>query len=93
MVLKAVTLVLKIVFDRDKKINNNLHYTNRGGSIMEMLVKELAKPLLRRVGSMIAGSLVSIGFATEQAVAFETALIATLMLSVDLVLSHMDRKK
>lgn len=60
---------------------------------MEMLVKELAKPLLRRVGSMIAGSLVSIGFATEQAVAFETALIATLMLTVDLVLSHMDRKK
>lgn len=61
--------------------------------MMQFVLKELAKPLLRRLGSMIAGSLVSIGIATEQAVAFETALIAVGMLSVDLVLSHMDRKK
>jgi hypothetical protein len=93
MVLKTFTLVLKIVFDLSKKSNNNSHYTNLGDSIMEMLVKELAKPLLRRVGSMIAGALVSIGFATEQAVAFETAAIALLMVTCDLVLSHMDRKK
>lgn len=60
---------------------------------METLVKELAKPLLRRLGSMLAGALVSVGFATEEAVAFETALLALTMLGIDLVLSHMDRKK
>lgn len=60
---------------------------------MELLVKELAKPLLRRVGSIIAGSLVSIGFATEQAVDFETALLALGMICIDLVLSHMSRAK
>lgn len=93
MVLKTIEVVIKIVFDRRKKINNNSHYANLGGSMMQFVLKELAKPLLRRLGSMIAGSLVSIGIATEQAVAFETALIAVGMLSVDLVLSHMDRKK
>jgi hypothetical protein len=93
MVLKLIEVVVKIVFDRQEKINNNSHYTNLGGSKMGILVKELVKPLLRRLGSLIAGALVSIGFATEQAVAFETALIALLMLTVDLVLSHMDRKK
>ena len=60
---------------------------------MEMLVKELAKPLLRRLGGIIAGSLVSIGFATEQAVDFETALLALGMICIDLVLSHRSRAK
>lgn len=93
MVLKTIEVVIKIVFDRRKKITNNSHYANLGGSIMETLVKELAKPLLRRLGSMLAGALVSVGFATEEAVAFETALLALTMLGIDLVLSHMDRKK
>jgi hypothetical protein len=52
---------------------------------------ELAKPIIRRMGSMIAGGLIGAGIIEDQAVQVEQLLTALLLLTVDLVVSHMDR--
>lgn len=52
---------------------------------------ELAKPIIRRVGSMIAGGLIGVGIIEDQALQVEQLLTALLLLTIDLVVSHVDR--
>lgn len=90
MVLK---LLLKIMFDSEKKINNNSHYRNMGVTIMEFVLSQLAKPILRRLGTAIGASLLTFGYTQEAAVNLETAVTGLGLVLIDLVLSYKDRKK
>jgi hypothetical protein len=90
MVLK---LLLKIMFDSDKKINNNSHYRIMGVTIMEFMLSQLGKPILRRLGTAMGASLLTLGYAQESAVNFETAFTSLGLILIDLVLSYKDRKK
>jgi hypothetical protein len=90
MVLK---LLLKIMFDSDKKINNNSHYPNMGVRMMEFILSQLAKPILRRLGTAIGTSLLTFGYTQEAAVELETAFTSLALILVDLFLSYKDRKK
>lgn len=58
----------------------------------KFLFKELLKPTLRRLGSMIAGGLITLGVATEAANAIETGAIAAIAVLADLLMSHWERK-
>lgn len=93
MVLKTIEVVIKIVFDRRKKINNNSHYANLGDSIMEFLLTQLAKPIIRRLGTMMSASLLTFGYTQEAAVNLETAVTSLGLILVDLVMSYKERKK
>ena len=93
MVLKTFTLVLKIVFDRQKKINNNSHYRTTGVTMMEFVLTQMAKPIVRRLGSMMGAALLTFGYTQESAVNFETALTSFALVLIDLVLSYKDRQK
>ena len=91
MVLK---ILLKIMFDTDsEKSNNNSHYQNMGVRIMEFVLRELAKPILRRLGTVLGTALLSMGYAAEQTVAVETAATSLGLILIDLVLSNRERKK
>ena len=90
MVLKVL---LKIIFDSENKINNNPHYRAMGVSIMEFILSELAKPILRRLGTVMGTALLSMGYAAEQTVAVETAVTSLGLIIIDLVLSNKERKK
>lgn len=90
MVLK---LLLKLMIDSDKKINNNSHYRRTGVTIMEFLLVQLAKPIIRRLGTMMGTALLTFGYAQNIAVNFETAFTSLALILVDLVLSYKDRKK
>lgn len=90
MVLKVL---LKIIFDSEKKFNNIHNYTKTGVSIMEFVLRELAKPILRRLGTVLGTALLSMGYAAEQTVAVETAATSLGLILIDLVLSHKERKK
>lgn len=56
------------------------------------IFKELLKPTLRRVGSMIAGGLITLGVAEEAALAIETGAIAAAAVAADLLWSYWERK-
>ena len=90
MVLK---ILMKIIFDSEKKITNNSHYRNMGETIMEFVLRELAKPIIRRLGTVLGTALLSMGYAAEQTVAVETAATSLGLILIDLVLSHKERKK
>ena len=90
MVLKVL---LKIIFDSENKINNNSHYQMLGARIMEFVLSELAKPILRRLGTVLGTALLSMGYAAEQTVAVETAVTSLGLILIDLVLSSKERKK
>jgi hypothetical protein len=90
MVLKVL---LKIIFDSQEKFTNNSHYRNTGVTIMEFILRELAKPILRRLGTVLGTALLSMGYAAEQTVAVETAAVSLGLILIDLVLSHKERKK
>lgn len=91
MVLK---ILMKIIFDSSEKDNhNNTHYTIMGVRIMEFILSELAKPILRRVGTVLGTALLSMGYAAEQTVAVETAVTSLGLILIDLVLSNKERKK
>lgn len=90
MVLK---ILMKIIFDSENKITNNSHYRIMGETIMEFVLRELAKPILRRLGTVLGTALLSMGYATEQSIAVETAATSLGLILIDLVLSHKERKK
>ena len=54
----------------------------------KFLFKELLKPTLRRLGSMIAGGLITLGVAEEAAIAIETGAIAAIAVGADLLWSY-----
>jgi hypothetical protein len=84
---------MKIIFDSQEKNNNNSHYTKTGVRMMEFILTELAKPILRRLGTVLGTSLLSMGYAAEQTVAVETAATSFGLILIDLVLSYKERKK
>jgi hypothetical protein len=90
MVLK---ILMKIIFDSQEKSYNNSHYRKTGVTIVEFVLRELAKPILRRLGTVLGTALLSMGYATEQTVAVETAATSLGLILIDLVLSHKERKK
>jgi hypothetical protein len=90
MVLK---LLLKIMFDSEEKINNNSHYRIMGVTIMEFMFSQLGKPILRRLGTAMGASLLTLGYTQEAAVNLETAFTSLGLILIDLVLSYKDRKK
>jgi hypothetical protein len=91
MVLK---ILLKIMLDsKQNKIYNNSHYTNMGVKLMEFILRELAKPILRRLGTVMGTALLSMGYAAEQSVAVETAATSLGLILIDLVLSNKERNK
>ena len=90
MVLK---ILMKIIFDSQEENNNNSHYRNTGVTIMNFVLTELAKPIIRRLGTVLGTALLSMGYAAEQTVAVETAATSLGLILIDLVLSHKERKK
>jgi predicted membrane-bound dolichyl-phosphate-mannose-protein mannosyltransferase len=60
--------------------------------LKKFILKELLKPTLRRLGSMIAGGLITLGVAEQSALAIETGVIAAVAVACDLLLSFLDRK-
>jgi hypothetical protein len=89
----VLRMLIKIMFDSENKNNNNSHYTLLGVSIMDFVLRELAKPILRRLGTVLGTALLSMGYAAEQSVAVETAATSLGLILIDLVLSHKERKK
>jgi hypothetical protein len=89
----VLKMLIKIMFDTENKINNNSNYAQTGVSIMEFVLRELAKPILRRLGTVLGTALMSMGYAAEQTVAVETAATSLGLILIDLVLSHKERKK
>jgi hypothetical protein len=65
---------------------------NRRETLKKFILKELLKPTLRRLGSMIAGGLITLGVAEQSALAIETGVIAAIAVGCDLLLSFLDRK-
>jgi len=66
--------------------------SEQGAEVHKFILKELLKPTLRRLGSMIAGGLITLGVATEAANAIETGAIAAMAVLADLIMSHWERK-
>ena len=89
----VLRMLIKIMFDTENKNNNNSHYRTMGVTIMEFVLRELAKPILRRLGTVMGTALLSMGYAAEQSVAVETAATSLGLILIDLVLSHKERKK
>jgi hypothetical protein len=89
----VLRMLIKIMFDSENKNNNNSHYRKTGVAIMEFVLRELAKPILRRLGTVLGTALLSMGYAAEQTVAVETAATSLGLILIDLVLSHKERKK
>jgi hypothetical protein len=89
----VLRMLIKIMFDSENKNNNNSNYAKTGVSIMEFVLRELAKPILRRLGTVLGTALLSMGYAAEQTVAVETAATSLGLILIDLVLSHKERKK
>lgn len=91
MVLK---ILLKIMFDTEGA-NDGRWSNSRTGVVrmLEFVLRELAKPIIRRLGTTIAASLMSLGYAIDHTVQVETALTSAGLVLIDLLLSHKDRKK
>ena len=89
----VLRMLIKIMFDTENKNNNNSNYRRTGVTIMEFVLRELAKPILRRLGTVLGTALLSMGYAAEQTVAVETAATSLGLILIDLVLSHKERKK
>lgn len=61
--------------------------------MLSTVLTELLMPLVRRLGSMGAGALVAYGATTQNAAVFEEAAIAAGLVAIDLLVSHLNRKK
>jgi hypothetical protein len=59
--------------------------------MLKFVLKELAKPIIRRIGSLLAGALVGLGVANPQAAELQQYITAASLLVIDLVLSYMER--
>lgn len=89
MVLK---MLIKIMFDTENKSNDNYFHMKMGVKMMEFILRELAKPILRRLGTTMASALLAFGYAADQVVAVETAVTGALLVIIDLILSNRSRK-
>lgn len=60
---------------------------------MEFVLTQLAKPILRRLGTAIGSALLALGYTQEAALSLETAFTSLALVIVDLVLSYKERKR
>lgn len=60
--------------------------------MLDKLVQEFVKPMLRRVGSMVAGAILVLGATPGQIGEVEAAVVALLTVALDLFLSYRNRK-
>ena len=76
-------------------IGNNIWVLQpkRMRKVYKFILSELAKPIIRRLGTAMSGTLVGLGIAADQAVQVETAATALLLIVADLILSGMERRK
>jgi hypothetical protein len=58
-----------------------------------LILAEVIKPFLRRVGSIMAGSLMAFGFAEDQSVQVAEALVTIMLIGCDLVMSYWERNQ
>lgn len=58
---------------------------------MNFVIKEIVKPLGRRLGTLVAGGLLTIGATQDVASQVELCIPALLALLADLILSHRGR--
>lgn len=56
-----------------------------------LILSEVVKPFLRRMGSIMAGSLLTFGFAEDQAVQLAEAIVTIGLISCDLLWSWWER--
>jgi hypothetical protein len=61
--------------------------------MLKVILLEVAKPLIRRIGSIASGALVATSMTSDQINQIETYTVALALLIVDLVLSKLDREK
>lgn len=59
--------------------------------LKKIVLSEVVKPVLRRLGSIMAGSLLTFGFAEDQAIQVAEALVTVGLIACDLVLSYWER--
>ena len=67
----------------------------RGVSEVEMLNEiylQIAKPMVRRLGTFFGGYLVSVGVASDTATQIATGAVAAVLVAVDLVQSKISRR-
>lgn len=57
----------------------------------QLILKEVLKPIVRRLGSIMAGSLLTFGFAEDQAIQVAEALVTIGLIACDLILSYWER--
>jgi hypothetical protein len=57
-----------------------------------LVVQNLIKPAVRRIGTMLGATLVGLGMATDTAMQIENAAIAALLFAADLVHSYRERR-
>ena len=60
--------------------------------MLNNIVEEVAKPILRRLGTFVGGALVSYGIAAETSSQIVVGLVALGGVLIDLLLSHANRK-
>jgi Na+/glutamate symporter len=60
--------------------------------MLKVILLEVAKPLIRRIGSIASGALVATSMTSDQINQIETYAVALALLLVDLVLSKLDRE-
>ena len=56
-----------------------------------MFIRNVARPLVERVGTMIAAYMIARGFDSDQVAQLLNAIVAALLIGVDLVLAHLNR--
>lgn len=59
--------------------------------MLKFVLKELAKPIIRRLGSLMAGALLGLGLTNPQAAELEQYVTAAMLIIIDLITSHMER--
>lgn len=61
--------------------------------MFKTVISEVLAPLSRRAGSFVAGTLTGLGVATETATVIATGAAALVSVSVDLILSSLNRRR
>jgi hypothetical protein len=82
---KALTLTKFTLYDRN--CQNSAIWV----IMLKFVLSELAKPIIRRCGSMLAGALLGIGATQPQAAELEQYLTASILIIIDLIMSYMER--
>lgn len=59
--------------------------------MLKFVLKELAKPIIRRLGSLMAGALLGLGLTNPEVAELEQYVTAAMLIIIDLITSHMER--